>query len=296
MFRYASTLKNLIHVLAYRASSIRVSGDFRSAYLSFKNGAISAADSIFQNKDPVFTFIDWETLGNELRFDITVPVTAPASSTSLLEKMCLGMLLKLHNPLTIFEFGTYRGATTCLLFKNAVEVAKIYSFDIPSEIENARWLDRTKFIRLEESNLRDDLQREFFPKSDNVTQVYADLMQVDWKYIKELPKPDFVFIDELHSYEACLRDSENLINWVGDEAMIVWHDATWRKFIYLEANYGVHSSIVAATSPAAIPYTFRIKDTSLMVRSKAHQAIFERNLCVQTEANARPAANDASLK
>jgi hypothetical protein len=94
----------------------------------------------------------------------------------------------------------------------------------------------------------------------------------------ELPKPDFVFIDAYHSYEACLRDTKNILSWVGDEAMVDWYDVCWKKFIFLENNYGVHSSIVDGTSPEAIPYTFRIKDTTLMVRSKAHEALFRRDL------------------
>jgi Methyltransferase domain len=217
-------------------------------------------------------------LGKELDFDVCVPVTSPSSSTSLLERLCLGMLLKLQNPATIFELGTYRGATTLFLFKNISEGAKLYSFDIPNDIGKARTLDRTKLISLKDWSLEDDFCRDFFPKSDRVIQVYADLMEVDWEYIRELPKPDFVFVDAYHSYEACLRDTKNIIGWVGDEAMVVWHDASWKKFVFLENNYGVHSSIVDGTSSEAISYTFRIKDTTLMVRSKAHEALFRRNL------------------
>ena len=174
--------------------------------------------------------------------------------------------------------GTYRGATTRFIFKNASEGAKLYSFDIPNDIGKAHTLDRTKLINLEDRKLEDEFCRDFFPRSDRVSQVYADLMQVDWKYIRELPKPDFVFIDAYHSYEACLRDTKNIISWVSDEAMVVWHDTSWKKFVFSENNYGVHSSIVHGTSPEAVSYTFRIKDTTLMVRSKAHGALFGRNL------------------
>jgi predicted O-methyltransferase YrrM len=273
-----STLTSLGRALAYRANSLVMAENARSAYLSFKHGIVDAADSILQNKDPVFGVIDWESLSLELNYDVTIPATPFSRSTSLLEKLCLATLLKLDNPETIFEFGTYRGATTLLLLKNAPEQTRLFTFDIPSDIDKSASLDRTRLINLQESGLKDDFFRESLPRSDRVTQVYADLLKVDWKYIRELPRPAFVFIDANHSYEGCYRDTRNIIDWVGDEATIVWHDASWRSFIYVENKYGVHRSIVDATSPQARDYTFRIKDTTLMVRSRRQQALFKRHL------------------
>ena len=274
----SSTVISLARALSYRARSLTVSGNVRAAYLSFKDGVICSADTLYQNKDPVFDIMDCEGLGAELDFDVRVPVTSFSRSTSPLEKLCLGLLLKLQDPVTIFEFGTYRGATTRLLFKNASDQARLFTFDIPSDIDRGRNLDRTKLIDLAACGLEDGFRREFFPEAERVKQVYADLREVDWAYIRELAKPDFIFIDADHSYEGCLRDSQHVIDWVGDEAMVVWHDASWKNFYHLEANYGVHASIVHATSPDAVHYTFRIKDTSLMVRSKQYADLFKRHL------------------
>jgi hypothetical protein len=93
-----------------------------------------------------------------------------------------------------------------------------------------------------------------------------------------LPKPDFVFIDADHSYEGCLRDTQNVLAWTGDQAMVVWHDAAWRNFSCIEANYGVHASVVAATAPEAHGYTFRLKGTSLIVRAPGHRALLRQHL------------------
>ena len=283
-----STLISLARALSYRARSLTVAENARAAYLSFKDGLIGSADALYKNQDPVFAVMDCEMLGPELGFDVRVPVTSFSRSTTPLEKLCLGLLLKLQNPATIFEFGTYRGATTLLLFKNSSTGARLFSFDIPSDIDRAHDVDRGKLINLSDGGLRDDFSREFFPKSRRVKQVYADLREVDWAYIRELARPDFIFIDADHSYEGCLRDSRHIIGWVGEEAMVVWHDASWKNFYHREANYGVHASIVDATSPDAVDYTFRIKDTSLIVRSKQHAALFKRHLYVGAQPRRPP--------
>lgn len=273
----ASPLQNFGRALSYRARSLAAAGSARSVYSSFRRGMISAADDVLLNRDPVFSFVDYESLGRELAFDVALPVGALARSTTLLEKLCLGLLVQLQRPSVLFEFGTYRGATTRLLFRNAPETARLWSFDIPSDIDSRPGLDRTRLIDLAAEGLRDDFERDCFPASEQATQMYADLNKVDWAGIRALPKPDFVFIDADHSYEGCLRDTENVLAWVGDEAMIAWHDAAWRNFACIEANYGVNASIAAATSEAARAYTFRVKDTSLIVRSKRHADLFRRH-------------------
>lgn len=274
----AASFFTLGRALSYRARSYALTGSARSAYRSFKNGLINSADGFYQNRDPVFAMVDWEGLGREVAIDVTLPLASFSRSTTLIEKLCLGMLLRLDAPQTIFELGTYRGATTLLLFRNAPETARIFSFDIPAGIDRVPSLDRTRLLEPGTDGLEDGFERDFFPRSPRVRQVYADLGQVDWVHLRALGTPDFVFIDADHSYEGCLRDSRHILDWVGDEAMVVWHDASWRKFSYLEARYGVHASIVDATRPEALPYTFRIRDTSLLVRSRRHAALFQRHV------------------
>lgn len=288
-----TSLQNFGRALSYRASSLASAGSARSVYGSIRRGMISAADDMLLNRDPVFAFIDCESLGRDLDFDVALPVSALARSTTLLEKLCLGLLLQLKGPQVIFEFGTYRGATTRLLFRNAPETARLWSFDIPSDIDSQSGLDRTRLIDLAAAGLRDDFERDCFPVSDRATQIYADLNRVDWAHVRALPKPDFVFIDADHSYEGCLRDTRNVLDWVGDDAMIAWHDAAWKNFACMEAQYGVHASIAAATSEAARAYTFRVKDTSLIVRSKAHAALFDRHRHPALPANGPGAGGQA---
>lgn len=273
----SSTIRSLGRALAYRASSLRRAGSARSAYQSFKSGLISAADSILASKDPVFAFLDWEALGAELKSRVTVPVTDFARSTTLHEKLCLGVLLTLQEPKVILELGTFQGATTRLLFENASPETRLYSVDIPSDIDTAPGLDRTRLIDLDRDGLEDGLARPFFPRSERATQLYADLTRVDWAHLRRLPPPDFVLIDANHAYDACLRDSRHILDWVGDAAMIVWHDAMWKNFGSIEARYGVHASILEVTTPEALAYTLRIKDTSFVVRSRPHEALFRRH-------------------
>lgn len=272
-----ATLQSLGRAVSYRAASLAAARSPSSVYASFKSGMIFAADTILHHEDPVFDFVDWESLGAALNLEVSMPLTAADRSTTLHEKLCLALLLRLQNPDTILELGTYRGATTQLLFRNAPERARLFTFDIPSDIDR-RDVDRSKPIHLAEAGLSDDFDREFVPRSERVIQLYADLNQVDWREIRTLPKPGFVFIDADHSYEGCLRDTQNVLAWAGDEAMVVWHDAAWRNFSCVEAHYGVHASVVAATPPEARGYTFRLSRTSLIVRAPRHRALLRQHL------------------
>ena len=263
-----ATLQRLGRVISYRAGSLGAAPDARSVYGSFRDGMIFAADRILRNADPVFEVVDWEPLGAAAETPVSLPVSAGDRSTTVWEKICLALLLKLEDPETILELGTYRGATTRLLFSNASDHARLFTIDIPSDIGRVP-VDRRGLIDLETAGLADDFDRDFVPESDRVTQLYADLNAVDWREIRNLPKPDFVFIDADHAYEGCLRDTQNVLAWVGDTATVVWHDAAWRNFDCAEANYGVHASVVAATPPEARGFTFRLKDTSLIVRASA---------------------------
>jgi predicted O-methyltransferase YrrM len=272
-----AALQSLGRAVSYRAASLTAARSPRSVYASFKRGMIFAADTILRDEDPVFDFVDWESLGAALDLEVSMPLTAADRSTTAHEKLCLALLLKLQDPGTILELGTYRGATTQLLFRNAPEHARLFTFDVPSDIDR-RDVDRSRLIDLAQAGLADDFDREFVPQSERVTQLYADLTRVDWREIRILPRPDFVFIDADHSYEGCLRDTQNVLAWTGDEAMVVWHDAAWRNFDCIQANYGVHDSIVAATPPEARAYTFRLARTSLIVRAPRHQALLREHL------------------
>ena len=107
------------------------------------------------------------------------------------------------------------------MFRNASPTARLYSFDIPSDIESKPGLDRSRLIDLAATGLEDDFERDCFPVSDRAVQLYADLNRVDWAHIRALPKPDFVFIDADHSYEGCLRRLTR-------EACLAWGRATRR--------------------------------------------------------------------
>lgn len=270
-------LQSFGRLVSYRTSSIATAPSPQSIYASFKRGMIHAAESIVGDLDPVFDVIDFESLGHALGGEVSLPFGALTRSTSPKEKLCLSLLLRLQKPEVIFELGTYRGGTTLLLFRNAPEDARIFSVDIPSDADAAPALDRARLIDLAASGLADPFERDLFPQSERVTQLYADLRRVDWAEMRALPRPDLVFIDADHSFEGCLRDTRGVLDWVSEDAMVVWHDAKWRNFKHMEAKYGVHASIVEATQPAERAFTFRVRDTSLIVRSRRHQALLREH-------------------
>jgi predicted O-methyltransferase YrrM len=108
----------------------------------------------------------------------------------------------------LFEFGTYRGQTTCGLASVCPD-AQVYTLNLPPE-EDPRYAPYIgKFIS--ES-----------PHKNRIEQIYCDSRKFDVApYVGMM---DYIFIDGDHSYEGVKNDTEKALAMLKPGGIIVWHD------------------------------------------------------------------------
>lgn len=143
------------------------------------------------------------------------------ASVSVLEYLCLVLLLKKTRARAIFEFGTYQGVSISELALNLPETSRIYTLDLPDEEgrdcitsldpEDAAIAAEHQKGTLVPSGLRKRIQ---FLKSDSAKfdeSPYAETM-------------DFVFVDGAHDAKYVRNDSEKGWRMLASQGIIVWHD------------------------------------------------------------------------
>lgn len=112
------------------------------------------------------------------------------------------------NARRIFEFGTYRGQTTCGL-ASVCKDAQIYTLNLPPD-DDPRY---APYIGMY-------IARS--PDRDRITQIYSDSRAFDTAPYRE--SMDYIFIDGDHSYEGVKNDTEKALQLLKPGGVIVWHD------------------------------------------------------------------------
>ena len=112
------------------------------------------------------------------------------------------------NAKRIFEFGTYRGQTTCGLAALCKD-AQIYTLNLPPE-DDPRY---APYIGMY-------IARS--PDRDRITQIYHDSRTFDTTPYRE--SMDYIFIDGDHSYYGVKNDTEKALQLLKPGGVIVWHD------------------------------------------------------------------------
>lgn len=112
------------------------------------------------------------------------------------------------NARRIFEFGTYRGQTTCGL-ASVCKDAQIYTLNLPLDAD-PRY---APFIGMY-------IARS--PDRDRITQIFCDSRAFDTTPYRE--SMDYIFIDGDHSYEGVKNDTEKALQLLRPGGVIVWHD------------------------------------------------------------------------
>jgi predicted O-methyltransferase YrrM len=134
----------------------------------------------------------------------------------------ISKLVKLLDPRTIFEIGTFDGRTTLNLAAHSRADARVYTLDLPrSGMDQAglplAFHDR-KYVDKAESGVRfhgTELERK-------IVQLYGDSATFDYRPYHG--KVDFLFVDGSHSYHYVLNDSWSALRMVRGRGLIVWHD------------------------------------------------------------------------
>lgn len=151
-------------------------------------------------------------------------------NVSSLELDYISRIVKAHNPLNIFEFGTFNGRTTLHLAANTKEETRIFTLDLPiQEISNT-------VLRIksgEKKFIRKNISGAYFLGTEyehRIFQIYSDSASFD--YQPYLNKMDFIFIDGSHSYEYVKSDTQNALKLLRNgKGIIIWHDYGWSEVI-----------------------------------------------------------------
>lgn len=117
-------------------------------------------------------------------------------------------MASVSNAKKIFEFGTYRGQTTCGL-ASVCKDAQIYTLNLPLE-DDPRY---APYIGMYIANS---------PDRERITQIFCDSRTFDTSPYRE--SMDYIFIDGDHSYEGVKNDTEKALQLLKPGGTIVWHD------------------------------------------------------------------------
>lgn len=142
------------------------------------------------------------------------------SVTSMLERGILMSLLKVVQPRTVFEFGTYLGEMTRMFAENCC--ARIFTLDLGAGFSSGKLDD------YEQKNLSQSLrqQKMFYDSEhrDRIIELFGDSTTFD--FTPWLGTMEFILIDGGHHIDVVRSDTENALKLISPHApgCIVWHD------------------------------------------------------------------------
>ena len=160
--------------------------------------------------------------------EISVKILEPDAkdgNVSLGELVIISQLVKLRNPLKIFEIGTFDGRTTLNMALNSSPNTEIFTLDLPprtSDFQLEVGLPLAggdkKFIGKVETGFRFKGKEA----SKKIKQLLGDSAKFDFSPFYN--SMDFVFVDGSHAYEYVLKDSESALKMIKPGGVILFHD------------------------------------------------------------------------
>jgi predicted O-methyltransferase YrrM len=181
----------------------------------------------------IFGMIEERFPDQNAPFRAIIPPTEIGGAT-LLEGALLASLVKLRGAKQIFEFGTYKGASTLLLAENSDDDAKIVTLDIGEDATaslNARNVshessrDNDHFLRLTRcAGGAPYIERATPNIRAKITQIYCDSQKLDIDAQGYRGRFDLIFIDGGHDRATIINDTQKAFDMAADNAVIAWHD------------------------------------------------------------------------
>lgn len=124
-------------------------------------------------------------------------------------------------PRTVFEFGTFLGATTYNIARYAPDDAVVYTLDLPpSAPETALPLNRGERLYVDKPEVGAIYRQT--PEARKIVQLIGDSGLYDFSRFAGLM--DFILIDASHAYENCMSDSLRALTMRSSKGVIAWHD------------------------------------------------------------------------
>lgn len=168
------------------------------------------------------------------------------------EQYAIAAIARLRKPRRIFEIGTYDGATTLLLARNA-PAAEIFTIDLASDDSKLATIPAE--IAITEAGGVGERFRGL-PEAERITQLYGDSRIFDfspWRH-----SIDLVMVDAGHEYENAKADTTTALGLLAPGGIVIWDD-------YIPA---IWPGVVAAVNEASVP-AFLLGTTELAVYDSA---------------------------
>jgi predicted O-methyltransferase YrrM len=139
------------------------------------------------------------------------------------EAYVLAVLTRELQPRSIFEIGTYTGASTLLMAEQSNSDCQIYTLDLPPGHGALNWpgLEGAAPPIYE---ARMGARFKGTPQASKITQLYGDSMAFDFS--PYAGKIDMVLVDAVHSYENVRRDTSNALKMLSASGTIIWDDCS----------------------------------------------------------------------
>ena len=138
------------------------------------------------------------------------------------ELMVLSAICQMLKPRTVFEFGTFTGASTLAIASNTPADTKIHTLDIPPKDRKSHRTGVGSDIPFEFEIGQAFRQTQWEKK---ITVHTGDTRQFDVADFQQ--KVDLVFIDADHTYPFVKNDTEKAIEMLKPGGLILWHDYRW---------------------------------------------------------------------
>jgi hypothetical protein len=169
-------------------------------------------------------------------YSLPLPSSKIGSVTTL-ESSIICALLALKAPKIIFEFGTFLGFTTSTILRNMNKNSKLYSLDLPKDIngqksdpENIDW-EKIKSDDAYNDNFLTNLVNETgeiylrgIEGQERLNLLKQDSLEFDPSTLDIMGKTDFIFLDGGHTDEIVRSDTKNSFEMLSPNGILLWHD------------------------------------------------------------------------
>ena len=184
----------------------------------------------------VFGAVERRFPATNVAFKVNIP-SPEIGGLTLLESSVLVSLLKLSGARSLFEFGTFRGATSILLAENSHPEARLVTVDIPhDQVETPATAAKPDAV-LSDGDANDQYLREEFVRlgaacirrADESVRNKIDCVLTDSRLIDPAgcgwsEAFDYIFIDGGHDIETVRSDTANADQMIRPDGVIIWHD------------------------------------------------------------------------
>jgi hypothetical protein len=138
----------------------------------------------------------------------------------------MGVLAAAKRPKTVFEIGTYLGASALTFALNTDSDCQIFTVDLPDStaVDTLSGGDK-RLVEKAMSNVGAAFKNH--PLSFRIRQIRADSAAMKVSDFLNDRSVDLFYIDGGHSYQCVSRDTETAFSCLAADGLLVWDDYNW---------------------------------------------------------------------